>query len=100
VWLGATRTLGGVPPGGTTMMQVRAWDTAAGATYEDAAAAGFAGTLHGTSDVFSYMAPGISCGPVCGPITGLRTFALVPEPSVIVLAAIGASGILLLNRRR
>jgi hypothetical protein len=69
-----------VPGGGPRFFQLRAWEAAAGSSYEAAVAAG---GKHGVSNislvqaVFPPGAPGIP--------SGLQSFCLVPEPSSLAL---------------
>jgi len=93
-WIGNDRTLTGVAPGQTTTLIVRAWDMRTGATWETA-------TLRGESTPFSYTVP---LDPLSPPaayfIEGLGGFRLVPEPSVIGLAMVGAGALFMLRRRK
>jgi hypothetical protein len=93
-WLGQDRTLTGFAPGQTVTMQVVAWDMRTGATYE---AAG----LRGASRLFTYTVP---LDPLSPPaayfMEGLGGFTLVPEPSVIGLAMVGAGALFMLRRRK
>lgn len=76
-----------VPPGGSAWLQVKAWDTRLGATYEEVAAIGLGG--YGESPLF-YAAggnPGPNPTPP-GPLIGLQSFNLlpvIPEPSPVLL---------------
>ncbi len=56
-WIGSSRTLVGFNAGALVDLQVRVWDSLAGATWEDALSVGFSGTQHGVSDVFLYIVP-------------------------------------------
>src|SRR5437867_3676644 len=94
------RTLEGFPIGSTVNLQVRAWDSFAGSTWEQAAAINFGATQYGSSVLFTYTVPVCGSSPSCLFIEGLRGFMLVPEPSVIALAVLGAGGFLLLRRRK
>jgi uncharacterized protein (TIGR03382 family) len=79
-------------------VQVRAWATASGATYEAALASG---TGFGTGNITSVtptVAPAVPAD-----LTGLQSFAIsgtapIPEPSIMALGALG--GLALLLRRR
>lgn len=89
----------GVAANTSVFVQVRAWNTAAGATYE-AAAASPLGRI-GSSAVLALTAGG---GTVTPPnLNGLAKFSLVPtvvpEPTTIALGILGA-GALLLRRRK
>src|SRR5437867_3522807 len=97
----AVRTLDGFSFGDTLSLQVRVWDSFAGSTWEQSAAINFGETQHGTSIIFLYTVPPAGCQPPgCYLMEGLRGFMLVPEPSVIALAALGAGALLLLRRRK
>jgi len=85
-------TVLGVPPGtGLAWLEVRAWDTRLGATYEDVVARGLGG--FGESPLFS--AHGSNPVDLLGtpaPLLGLQSFSLrpvVPEPSVVLLLLLG-----------
>jgi hypothetical protein len=89
-------------PGTTATIQMRAWEGAAGSTYE-AALAGGAKT--GFSNI-------VNVGPLGGPdptggpdfldpfMLGVTGFSLVPEPSTIALGLIGAAALLLRRRKQ
>jgi hypothetical protein len=84
VWLGGVRTLDGFGPGQTATLQVKVWDITLFSTYEQASRT--SGAIFGASQPFQYMVPPV--GSVEGfTLDNLRAFALVPEPSVIVLSA-------------
>ena len=80
-------------------LQVRAWDSAGGTlTYDQAVAQG---RLHGCSTVFDYTQ--LSSVPPAAADTWMVNFTgftLVPEPSVIGLAMVGAGALFLLRRRK
>jgi len=84
---------------GNAFVQVRAWATAAGATYEAASATGSGFGLSNTLTIKPTTAPDV---PAL--MNGLTSFAIsaagpvVPEPSVMALGALG--GLVLLLRRR
>lgn len=105
-----SRTLATVPPGGTGVFQVRAWDTGdlqASATFENAVALG--ATTHGA---YYGASPLLSVGPLGGGspalpapnMVGLAAFTIgyhvVPEPSIIGLGILGGLAGLLVFRRR
>jgi len=80
-----------VPPLGYAWLEVRAWDTRLGATYEDVAALGMGG--YGESPAFYAQGgdPISSLGTSPFPLIGLQSFSLrpVPEPSTWALAVLG-----------
>jgi hypothetical protein len=100
-WLGGNRTLpagvGGV--GTTVVLQVRAWDSVGGTLNYDQARAG--GRLWGNSAAFNYNQI-ISTPPGASDIWmhNFASFSLVPEPSIIGLAMVGAGALFLLRRRK
>lgn len=98
-FIGGTRAIPGVAGGGAADIQVRAWRVADGATWQDAFNAGRG---FGMSGVVRIQATGGGGDPPGPPVqlTGLQSFALVPEPSTIALGIIGGLGTLLLIRRR
>jgi hypothetical protein len=89
----------GVGAGGTATLQVRAW-AGAFASYEAAVAGG---SPAGKSTTFQSAPLGGSVGgapPNPGAaLVGLTSFSLVPEPSTIMLGALGL-GALLLRRKK
>lgn len=99
-WVGGNRTLpagvGGV--GNTIQLMVRAWDSAGGTlTYDQAVAQG----LRRGSQSFAYTQ--LSSVPPAAAdtwMTGFTGFTLVPEPSVIGLAMVGAGALFMLRRRK
>lgn len=100
VWIGGNRTLQSLPgqpllPGTVLTLQVRAWDFFQGATFEEAAGRG----LFGRSGLFSYTVPTPGDPPSAYYIENFRGFTLVPEPSVIILGALGALAFLLRRRK-
>jgi hypothetical protein len=92
------RTINGIPAGGAAAVQLRAWDSAF-ATYEAAVAAG---GKYGSSSVLNLASTG---NPTSAPpgtpadLTGLQSFALVPEPSTIALAMLGGAALFLRRRK-
>ena len=80
-----TRTIPGVAAGAYAFVQVVAWDTTTGTTYETA-------YIRGASGVFSLATGGGGIPP--GPpalLIGLQSFVLIPEPSSFVLGLLGAT---------
>jgi hypothetical protein len=98
-WNAETRTIDRVDASGNAYVQVRAWATALGPTYEAAVAAGSGG--FGNSTI-------ISVKPTVAPdlpatLVGLTSFSLsspCPEPPVTTLAVLGCFVFLTLRRRR
>ena len=77
---------------GLVWYQIRAWETAAGASYEEAVAAG---GKHGYSSPI--LAPAV-VPPGFGQPIGLESFCLIPEPSAAVLLAGGLAALALRRR--
>lgn len=89
-------TVPGVAVGGTANIIVRAWDSATGATYNDAleraeVAVTVTGLGGGTTPPATFA--------LNSNFTGLQ-LAVVPEPSTYALAAMGAVGLFLVARRK
>lgn len=99
-WVGGNRTLpAGVGGVGTTIqLQVRAWDSAGGTLTFDQAVA--QGRLRGSS-TFNYT-QALSTPPAAADtwMMNFQGFTLVPEPSVIGLAMVGAGALFMLRRRK
>jgi hypothetical protein len=100
---GGTQIIPGVVGGGTAFIQIRAWSTAAGATYAAAVASGL-GDAWGASSVFSVVTGNPSATPPGTPaiLVGLQSFNLnpIPEPSTFALAGLGIASLLLFRRRK
>lgn len=100
---GGVLTLTGIPGGTTAFIQVRAWNTAAGATYAAAFASGQPNAW-GESSVFSVTTGNPAGSPPTTPaiLVGLTSFNLnpIPEPSTFVLAGLGIASLLLFRRRK
>jgi len=96
-WTAEARTISTVDATGNAFVQVRAWATASGATYEAASATGSGFGASGILTIKPTAAPDVPAT-----LTGLTSFAIsgaaVPEPSVLAVAALG--GLALLFRRR
>ena len=91
-----------VPPiVGLAWLQVRAWDTRLGATYEQAAALGLGG--YGESPLFSaHGSYPVDLLGLPGALTGLQSFSLlpvIPEPSSVWLLLLGLPWLLFRCRR-
>lgn len=105
---GGTRSAPTATPGAAGWFQVRAWETAFGATYE--AARGNTVTqngrlaLIGTSNIIRVLTadPTAVPTPTPAPLAGLQGFVLVPvpEPSTIGLGLLGLGALLALRRRK
>jgi hypothetical protein len=93
-WIGGNRTTGAAA-GSLLTLQIRVWDIAFGNTWEQARGQG----QFGTSGLFGYTVPQPSDTPDKYFIENFRAFNLVPEPSVIILGAIGAAAFLLRRRK-
>jgi len=104
-----TRTTGSATTAGSSAwFQVRAWELTYGTTYEIAVAAAEQGgrlALRGVSNKFSSGTGGAGTPPST-PVSlvgagKMESFSVVvPEPSVIALALLGAGSLLLLRRRK
>jgi hypothetical protein len=96
-WSGGNRTLTGFTAGQTVTLLVRTWDLNAGSTFDAARAAGGA---WGEGTPFTYTIPAAGSPPAAFYIENFRSFALVPEPSVIGLGVIGIGALFMLRRRK
>lgn len=93
-----TLSVASVAPGGSAFVQVKAWEGAAGSTYESALSGG---KKAGFGNIVGPFVTGGAGTPPSTPpnVTGLTSFSLViPEPSTIALALLGA-GALFIRRR-
>lgn len=103
-FLAGTQTIDSVAPGATAWVQVDVWNTASGTTFNQALASGLLNSWW-QSPVFSVMTGKESVNPSApGNLTGLGNSpvylnGVVPEPSTLALAALGAA-VLLLHFRR
>jgi len=93
---GATVVLDGIAVLASTRLQVRVWDIAQFGTH---AAAVAGGGEHGESNIWDHRISD-STNPAEYGLNGLRAFAVVPEPSAIVLGVLGVASLLLLRRRK
>lgn len=97
-WLGASRQLTGMAIGETAILQVRAWDSTGGLSYD---AAVLAGRVRGESATFAYLIPPNGLGaPDAYYMENFRGFTLVPEPSSVALVIGGMTGLLIFKRRK
>jgi len=97
-WTAAARTINAVDATGNAFVQVRVWDTNAGATFEAALAGGFGFGESVIITVKPTVAPDLPAT-----LVGLTSFGIAndcPEPSVITLAVTGGLAFLTLHRRR
>jgi len=89
--------------GGRAFMEVRAWESAFGATFEEAVAAR-PDSLRGISGRFDTVTGNPTTAPPGTPVplsNLVPGFSVnVPEPSVIALGLIGAGALLVLRRRK
>ena len=84
----------GVPAGSPATLRLRVWNSANGETYETA-------TLRGESNDITVTLGGVlpNVPPLFDPVlSGLQGFTIVPEPSTISVALLGA--VLLIGKRR
>lgn len=85
-WIGGTRTLAGFTAGQTVLLQVRVTDATS--------------PLFGRSTLFTYTIPAAGSPPAAFFMDNFQSFSLVPEPSVIGLAMVGAGALFMLRRRK
>jgi hypothetical protein len=89
--------LAGVNFGSGSTLQVRVWDGAKYTSFDAAVAAG----EFGRSEPFNYTAPNQGeLNPNAYLMDNMRAFAVIPEPSTIVLGLLGAASLLALRRRK
>ena len=89
----SSRTIPTIAGGATAFLEVKAWKTSEGATFETA-------STRGASTPFSITLGGAGSPPSLPAVmTGLTSFSLVPEPSTIALGLLGV-GALLIRRRK
>jgi len=97
----ATVAIATVTPGTAAFLQVRVFSTASG-SFAAAQTANLANTW-GQSGVFSVVTGGAGSPPTTpAPLTGLTSFSLnvIPEPSSLALAGLGAAALLVFRRRK
>ena len=92
-FLGGTRAIPTVTPGGTATFEVRVWDSFTGATWEKAYVRARGGT-------FRVVTGGAGSPPsLPANLAGLKSFFLdVPEASTFALGVIGAAALLVKSR--
>jgi len=89
-----------VPSFGWAWLEVRAWDSRLGATYEGVAGLGIGG--YGESAIFYAQGTSPNLLTPGAPLIGLQSFSLrpvVPEPSAILLLLLGLSFLSIRARR-
>jgi hypothetical protein len=90
-----TVSIPGVAAGADATIQIRAWDSAKGATYA-------ASLQKGSSVTFTATTGGVGSPPSTpGALGNFASFAIVtvPEPATLALAGIGGLGLLALRRK-
>jgi len=98
---GGERRIEGIPAGGAAWIQVKAWDSAGGSSFEAVDGTKF---KVGMSTVFKLDA---TANPLASPpgtpvdLVGLTSFsvAVIPEPTTIALGALAAGALLLFRRK-
>jgi len=91
---GGSRTLNGFVTGDTVQLQVRAWDSTTGNSWDTA-------TTRGASALFSYVVPASGSLASAFYMENLRAFAVVvPEPGTFALAGLGILGFVMMRRRK
>lgn len=88
-------TVDGIPGGTTVVVQMRAWEAAKGGIYEAAVAAG---GYYGASAPVSLTLSEPPGAPT--DMVGLQSFTLIPEPTTLTLAVLGAAALLARRRGR
>lgn len=92
-FVGGSTTVPGIAGGNSAVIQVRAWDSATGADFNSAG-------LKGSSKSFTVTLGGAGNPPsLPAALVGLESFSLVPEPSTIALALVGAAALLFRRRK-
>ena len=95
--IGNTRVLAGVSFLQPATIQIRVWDSTKYSSY----AAAFAAGEYGASTPFNYTVPAEGDLLLSDYyLNDLRAFAVVPEPSIIALGALGVASLLFLRRRK
>jgi len=97
-FLGGDQTINGVPLAGTVWVVVEVWNTASGASFDQAKASGLPNSWW-SSSVFSVQTSQFNGVPLPGYLTGLGTSPVylngVPEPSTLALVGLAAALVLL-----
>jgi hypothetical protein len=99
---GGSKTITGATPGSSIVAQVRVWDTAFGATYDAARQSGGQFFSSGLFLITPALVPPNTPPNLVGLGTGGVVYQLqiVPEPSSMALAGLGAASLLLFRRRK
>jgi len=99
----STVTVAGSAPGSSVWIQMRAWEGAAGSSYDTAYSGNKAVGISNNIQVGPLGGPDPAGGtPFTAPnLTGLTGFFIVPvpEPSTIALGLLGAAGLLIRRRK-
>jgi len=91
---GGERDIAAVAPGANATIQLRAWDTTTGSSWETA-------TIRGESALLTLATGGAGSPPsLPADLVGLQSFSLVPEPSTIALGVLGMAGLVFIRRRK
>jgi hypothetical protein len=98
---GIVATVPGAQPGTGATVQMRAWEGAAGSTYEAALAGGAKVGKSNLINIAQLGGPDPGGGvPFLDPfMTGITPFSLVPEPSTIALGVLGAAALFMVVRK-
>jgi hypothetical protein len=94
-WAGGNRTLTTFTAGMTVILEVRAWDSNFGSTWDAVRASG---GWFAQSGPFTYVIPAAGSPPAAFYMENFRAFACIPEPSALLLF-ISALSIVCLARR-
>lgn len=96
---GGTVLVPGVAEGASVWIQLRAWEGAAGSSYETTLPGGKTGFSNSINVTLG--GPGLTPPAPPATLNGLTGFAIsgVPEPSTIALGLLGAAGLLIRRRK-
>lgn len=103
----ASRAIDGVAFGANAAVQIRAWSASGGATWDEAVAKAAAdASVHVGMSKLLTITTAASALNVPSPMVGLESFPIVsqasgviPEPSTLALAALGAAALLIRRRK-
>jgi len=90
---GGTRTLNGFLAGSTVQLQVRAWDSTSGNSWDTA-------SIRGQSQLFSYVVPAAGSLATAFYMENMRGFSIVPEPGTFALGGLALLGLVMARRRK